>query len=313
MSVIDLDAPELSPQALGEAARALSDKAWATAVIEKWQHETTKPYFRSWIFQLGLVAANSLGRAEEFIPVYQRFLANADSDTKPDWHEALTDKVRSSNMLSQSGRLGQDVESFTEEFKRTVTALGPPGLGPVIDIGCAGGAYAINMAKLGFQVLGTDHHAGIIEEAKRNAATTGVTDKATFVVDDACASKIADGAYSRAICIGVTPCLPNNAAFGSLMSHLDRVTRRSGSSAAERRVVLGSNRWGPSRLSALRGILADAASDPERAIHRLNHIQVSWWLNPSQLDVIKRYFSNTKIYNETSSPVDGVRIDLLLK
>jgi SAM-dependent methyltransferase len=313
MSVIDLDAPELSPQALAEAARALTDQAWAKTVVEKCQRETAKPYFRSWIFHLGLVAANSLGRAEEFIPLYQQFLTNSDSDTKPDWHEALTDKVRSSNMLSQSGRVGQDVESFGEEFKRTVSALGPPELGPVIDIGCAGGAYSINMAKFGFQVLGTDHHAGIIEEAKRNAATMGVTDKATFFVDDACASQIADGAYSRAICVGVTPCLPNNAAFESLISHLDRITRGSASSATERRVVLGSNRWGPSRLSAVRGILADAPSDPERAIHRLNLVQMSWWLHPFHLDVIKKYFSNVTTGNETFSAADGIRIDLLLQ
>lgn len=313
MSTLDLDAPAVNRQELMEAASRLNDEAWAQTVLGVWQREVSRPVVRSWVFQLGLVAANSLGRAEEFIPLFDRFLANYDLQTKPDWHAELTDSITSPSMLAQSGRIGQSVDAFAEEFKSTVVALGHPNLGPVIDVGCAGGAYAINLAKLGYQVFGTDHHAGIIETAKRNATSEGVTDRTSFAVDEACSSQIPDGSYSRAICIGVTPCLPNDAAFEALVSHLDRITRPKAATGPGRRVILGSNRWGPSRLSALRGILLDSPVNLEQAVSRLSLVQDSWWMQQQHTDTLKKYFPSVKVIREVSNKVDGVRIDFLLQ
>jgi SAM-dependent methyltransferase len=313
MNPIDLEAALPTHEALAGAALALADRSWAQTVVTRWQREMTEPFARVWLYQLGLLAANSLGRSEEFLAPYENFLMRYDAQTKPDWHAELTDRVRDGSMLDQSGRLGQDVASFGDEFKRVVTSLSPLAASPVLDVGCAGGAYSVNLAKLGFQVLGTDHHAGIIDDARRNAAKVGVSDRASFAVDDATDSKIPAGAYSRAICISVTPCLPNDMAFASLISHLDRVTRSEGRAGWERRVILGHNRWGPSRLDALRQILEDAPADPPTAMQRLHMLQVCWWLQPAHLDVIKRHFSAVTQVGEVAGRYDGLRVDLLLQ
>jgi SAM-dependent methyltransferase len=313
MNFMDLDAAMPLRAELAQAARALGDKAWAETVVACWQQEMGKAYVRSWLFQLGLIAANSLGRAEEFLQAYEDFLARYDAQSKPDWHSELTDRVRAGSMIEQSARLGQDLASFGEEFKRVVTALQPETSRKILDVGCAGGAYSINLAKLGFEVLGTDHHSGIVDDARRNAATVGVAGRATFAVDEACDSKIPDGAYSRAICISVTPCLADEQAFEALVKHLDRVTRDDGRDGWNRRVILGHNRWSPSRLGALRQILAEAGDDPEQALHRLNSMQACWWMRPAHLELMKKYFSSVTPVGESVDKIDGVRVDLLLQ
>jgi SAM-dependent methyltransferase len=311
MPSADLDLPVLSGEQLTEAAQSLADRSWAQSVLAKWQEEIPKPFVRAWLFHLGLIAAYQLGRAEEFMPAYERFLAQADLSTKPDWHAAVTESGLAGNLLQQSGRMGQTPESFLQEFNLTVRALGPPELGPVLDVGCAGGAYSINLAKLGYEVIGTDHHAAVIEAAKENAAAAGVAANTTFMVDDGCASRISDGSFSRAVCIGVTVCLPNDAAFESLIAHLNRVTRRDVKPDTERRVVLGSNRWAPSRPFALRNVLTNSL--PTEAVSRLNLLQTSWWLHSRHTEILKSHFQNVAMFNKTTLPIDGDRIDLLLK
>jgi SAM-dependent methyltransferase len=313
MTEIDLESAEISVAQRAEAARRLADKNWATTVLARWQKELTLTAVRIWMFPLGLLAAEALGRAEEFIPTFDNFLAQFDAQSKPDWHGALTESALSMNIISQSGRIGQPVDSFHDEFKRIVSALGSPDMGTVLDVGCAGGAYATELARLGFTVLGTDHHAGIIERAKENAMKLGVADKTAFIVDEATNSNLPDGVCSRAICISVTVCLPDDKAFESLISHLDRVTRRKTGEPSGRRVILGHNRWRPTRLTALRAILEDAAADRMQAINRLNMLQVSWWMAPHHLEIAKRYFPSVTILGELRERIDGTRVDLLLQ
>jgi hypothetical protein len=111
----------------------------------------------------------------------------------------------------------------------------------------------------------------------------------------------------------VTPCLPNDAAFESLISHLDRVTRQKTGETSGRRVILGHNRWRPSRLSALREILHDAGTDLVQAVNRLNLLQISWWMDSHHLEIARRYFQSVKILAESRVRTDGSRIDLLLQ
>jgi SAM-dependent methyltransferase len=311
MPPVDLDQPALSSEQLTAAAESLTDKFCAQSVLAKWQEEMPKPFVRAWLFHLGLIAAHNLGRADEFIPAYERFLAQADLATKPDWHANLTKIGLEGSVLDQSGRFGQTTDTFRAEFDLTIRVLGPPELGPVLDVGCAGGAYSVNLANFGYRVTGTDHHAGVIEAAKKNAVAAGVESKAVFIVDDGTASKIADGSFSRAICIGVTVCLPSDDAFKSLIAHLDRVTKRGGQSGLERRVILGSSRWAPSRPAALRHILKNAP--PSKAMIRLNFLQTGWWLHPRHWQILKSHFQKVTVFNKTTIPIDGERIDLLLE
>jgi SAM-dependent methyltransferase len=192
-----------------------------------------------------------------------------------------------------------------------VHALGAIELGPVLDVGCAGGAYSINLAKLGFDVVGTDHHPGVIERARQNASITGVSGKVAFLVDDACSSKIPDSSYSRAICISVTPSLTNDAAFEALIYHLDRVTRQP--PGASRRIVLGHNRWRPTRANAIRGVLGNEPMNYVRIAHRLSLIQMAWWIAPEHLDLLKKRFTEVTMIGSVTTAIDGSRIDLLLQ
>lgn len=181
-------------------------------------------------------------------------------------------------------------------------------------MGCAGGLWAIGLARNGFKVIGTDHHPGIIEIARDNAKKSGLEEKLTFLVDDGANSKLLPQYFcSRVICISVTPCLSNDAAFESLINHLDRSSRPEGSNPAERRVILGHNRWAPSRLGAVEGALEAHAGQYERSVNRLFLIESTWWMHPRHIDVIKKRFPAVTMIGKIESKIDGTRVDLLLQ
>jgi hypothetical protein len=141
----------------------------------------------------------------------------------------------------------------------------------------------------------------------------GVADKADFIVDDISNSGIASGFASRIICIGVTPTLPDDNAFRSLIAHLDRISRRDGIDTADRRVVLGQNCWGPGRLDVVRETLEATRPDYALAFKSLNLLGASWWMQPRHLEIIREYFSSVTILAETKKIGEGVRTEYLLQ
>jgi SAM-dependent methyltransferase len=183
----------------------------------------------------------------------------------------------------------------------------------VLDIGCGGGLWTVFMAKFGYTVTGTDHHSGAIEAAKRRAIEMGVANTAEFIVDDIGNSAIPSGYAPKIICISVTPTLPDDNAFRALIAHLDRISKNAGRQPYSRRVVLGQNRWEPSRLDAARSMLETAGNDFVLAAKRLSLVDSCWWMQPRHLEIIKEYFSSVTLIDETWKPRDGVRTEYLLE
>ncbi len=55
----------------------------------------------------------------------------------------------------------------------------------LLDLGCGNGRTAVNLAKLGYRVVGVDISPVFIEDAKKRAAQHGVSDKVEFIACDA--------------------------------------------------------------------------------------------------------------------------------
>jgi SAM-dependent methyltransferase len=312
------DSTELPLDRMARAASDLADKQWAGFCMDTGLRHIRGARAAFWVPRLTLVAASRLGRAAEVLPVYERCLQNLDSVHKLDWHAQISNQGAQGNLLDQSGRLAQTGRAFNAEFQRIVQALGPIDGALVVDVGCGGGLWALNLARLGYRVIATEHHSFLVEAARRNAAAAAVGDEVEFRVDDICNSALPAGLSTRALCIGVTPTLPDDAAFASLTHHLDRITRCD-AAAGTRRVILGSNRWGPSRMAAVRGILDAASQDRQSASHRFAHavrrlslVEACWWLQPRHVEAMRAHFAAIQLIGETHDRIDGTRVDLLL-
>ncbi len=66
-------------------------------------------------------------------------------------------------------------------MERVVPYLDIPCGGRVLDAGCGIGDHTIRLARRGFQCVGIDLSAGILEEARQRAARCGVADKIEFI------------------------------------------------------------------------------------------------------------------------------------
>jgi SAM-dependent methyltransferase len=312
-----MDVPYTAPAASLNQMRAIAgtfgDEAVAAMFLER-ATEQLRAASSNWLPTLVLIAAQRLYRADEFLPLYEKFLAWGDMQSKTDWQKFFSDQsLGSSNLLAQSGRLGQTEEAFRAEFKRVISHLAPLTDRPMLDIGCAGGLWAITLANNGFEVVGTDHHAGIIEAARHNAKAAGLEAKLKFFVDDVQESKLPPAHYaSRVLCFGVTNGLPSEAALGKLIAHLDLVSRPGGD-ATGRRVILGSNRWGPSRMSAVQEILLADPGNYSGMASRLLLLESTFWLFPRHIESIKRRFPRVTNIGGTPDKIDGVRVDFLLQ
>jgi SAM-dependent methyltransferase len=304
---------------LSDAAAALADERWARFCLKRGENELRAGRSRRWVPQLTVLAALRFGREAEFLPVYDQFLLALDSFTKGDWHKRVSEQGLNGSLLAQSGRLAQTVEAFNPEFDRIVRALGPSDEGPVADIGCGGGLWAIKLATIGYRVIGTEHHDFLVQTARQNAINVGVSDRVEFRLDDICRSALPAGLCTRALCIGVTPTLPDVAAFEGLVHHLDEITRPA-KDGQTRRVILGSNRWGPSRMTAVQGILDAARHDKQsvaqaysNALRRLSLVEACWWLHPRHVDRLSERFRTVRFIGEIQDPIDGTRVELLLE
>jgi SAM-dependent methyltransferase len=309
------EASSVSPADLDEAARNLADERWARLCLERGIADFSRGTIRDWMARLMLIAAHRLQDMGQALPLYARFLSGLDATTKQDWHRhlSLLALSRDLGVHEQSGRSAQSRDEFEAEVGAIVTALGPAGRGPVLDVGCGGGLWSILLARRGYRVIGTEHVAELVAAARRNAEAQGVAREVEFRLDDAIRSALPDAFCARALCIGVTPTLADDAAFMSLMSHLDRITRGNGAPNGGRLVILGSNRWEPSRMTAVQNTLQALRHDPLLAFRRLQLIELCWWLKPEHLKAISGRFPEVRVIAERHHPADGTRVDLLLE
>jgi 2-polyprenyl-3-methyl-5-hydroxy-6-metoxy-1,4-benzoquinol methylase len=305
---------DISSRQSHEIATALQDQAVAEETFERGVRAFQQEGVKSWAPRIILLAAHRLHRTGEFLTQYGQFLVWQDKYPKLDWHAQISDSAPADDLIAQSGYGGFGPELFPAEFERLVQSIGPPSDGPILDVGCGGGLWSLGLAQLGFQVIGTDKHAGIIEAARHNARTMGVEGNVQFFVDDACDSKLpATYNCSRVLCIAVTPCLSGDAAFDALIAYLDRVSRVPNPPQYGRQVVLSCNLWGESRVAAVSGILEADPGNLTLASYRLLMLEHNWWMQGRHAEAIKRRFPNITLIGERADPVDGAREDMLLQ
>lgn len=313
--MIDLpfESIDVPTEQLRSIAEALNDEAVAAAVLERGMLAFERGS-GAWVPRMILLAAHRLNRHREFLPEYARFLEWMDTQPKKDWQGWYSDRAAANDIFEQSGFSGIPPEKFAAEFQRLLENIGPPGDGPILDVGCGGGLWSLQLAQNGYQVVGIDRHAGIIEFARQNARTLGLEKNVQFLVDDACNSKL-PASYNtcRVLCIGVTACLPDDAAFESLISWLDRVSRVPNPPSYRRLVVLGSNRWRPSRLNAVSDILEADPGNYALASSRLFLVELNWWMALQHLEAIKLRFPEIIVIGERNEKIDGIREDFLLR
>jgi SAM-dependent methyltransferase len=296
-----------------EIAAALEDTAVAEEVFDKGVR-AYQTGVKSWAPRIILLAAHRLHRTGEFMTQYGQFINWLDKYPKTDWHASFSDAAPADDVFAQSGHGGFGPEVFPAEFERLAMNIGPPSDGPILDIGCGGGLWSLELAKLGYQVIATDKHAGIIEAARHNARTLGVEGNVQFFVDDACNSKLPTTYNcSRVLCIAVTPCLSGDAAFEALIANLDRVSRVPDPPQYGRQVVLSCNLWGESRMAAVHGILAADPGNYAVASYRLFLLELSWWMQIRHVEAIKKRFPNISLIGERADAIDGAREDMLLQ
>jgi ubiquinone/menaquinone biosynthesis C-methylase UbiE len=71
-----------------------------------------------------------------------------------------------------------------ERYRLTVEALADAKGKRYLDIGCGSGRYAVNLARLGAQVVGVDFSAAMLDLACQYSKAEGVADKARFIEGD---------------------------------------------------------------------------------------------------------------------------------
>lgn len=71
-----------------------------------------------------------------------------------------------------------------ERYRLTIEALSDAEGKKYLDIGCGSGRYAVNLARLGAEVVGVDFSPAMLELARRYSAEEGVSSKTRFIEGD---------------------------------------------------------------------------------------------------------------------------------
>ena len=71
-----------------------------------------------------------------------------------------------------------------QRYRLTIEALGNGKGKKYLDLGCGSGRYAINLARLGAEVIGLDFSAAMLKLAKTYAKEEGVSSKVKFIEAD---------------------------------------------------------------------------------------------------------------------------------
>jgi ubiquinone/menaquinone biosynthesis C-methylase UbiE len=74
----------------------------------------------------------------------------------------------------------------------------PPG-GRILDLACGTGGHALELAALGYAVVGVDRAEGMLEEARRKASERGL--EVEFLCQDLRQLDVGEGTYDDAVCL----------------------------------------------------------------------------------------------------------------
>jgi ubiquinone/menaquinone biosynthesis C-methylase UbiE len=119
-----------------------------------------------------------------------------------------------------------------EEVKRWNLAAGAR----LLDVGCGPGFMTRDLARLGYQGLGVDTSAAMIEYCKREAETQGIASNWAYQSGDAEALPLLDAQFDGAVCMGVIDYLPSD---DNLLAEVARVLKPGG-----RFLLCVTNRFG---------------------------------------------------------------------
>jgi|SRR5215471_6179663 len=85
-------------------------------------------------------------------------------------------------------------KDYIEESRLIDRLLQAYGTGPVrtvLDLGCGTGTHALTLAQRGYQVVGVDRSAGMLESARKKALSCQIDGKADFHQGDICSFQVA--------------------------------------------------------------------------------------------------------------------------
>lgn len=159
----------------------------------------------------------------ESVQALREQLIQLDRATNSEWYAALDERKKREgefhdNMRNKT-RLSNPASDTYEEFftnhrfYRTAKTSREYFYGwidqhvrdkVIIDFACGDGNTAVHAAKAGAKLaIGIDISNGSVENARRNAATAGVTDRTVFLRGDCEATGLPDGCAEVIICAGV--------------------------------------------------------------------------------------------------------------
>jgi len=86
----------------------------------------------------------------------------------------------------------------------------------ICDFGCGSGEMACRLGLLGYRVTGIDVSPDLIEVARERAVLEGVADRVHFIVADAAAAPVTDGAFDAVLAMSVVHHMPAQEALDAL-------------------------------------------------------------------------------------------------
>ena len=115
-------------------------------------------------------------------------------------------------MTTDSTVYGPELARLYDEFYATkpyveearfvserLAEAGVPAKGRVLDLACGTGGHALELAALGYQVVGVDIAEGMLEEARKKASARGL--EVEFLCQDLRQLDVVEGAYDAAVCL----------------------------------------------------------------------------------------------------------------
>jgi SAM-dependent methyltransferase len=113
-----------------------------------------------------------------------------------------------------------------------LTAAGVPPKGRVLDLACGTGSHALELAALGYQVVGVDIAEGMLEEARRKASARGL--QVEFLCQDLRQLDVEEGAYDAAVCLfDSLGYLLTDAAISDALGRINRSLKPAGTFVVE--------------------------------------------------------------------------------
>ena len=132
---------------------------------------------------------------------------------------------------------------------RVLADLHLPPDGLLLDAGCGVGYHTVAFAQRGARPTGIDISDGILEQARKNAAASGVADRTTFQTERLEALSFADASFDGVHCRGVLMHIPR---WEAAVSELCRVLKPGGSIAIMESNVGSVEHFGIQALRSMR-------------------------------------------------------------